>query len=125
VLNEGGAILGVAISEFNCMYSPRKINVSAITSKFRTTAVFVIINLQKIFSIWYVGMTVVSPYRPPASNTSLGAFMTLRAKGYLRVIRCYKITLTKVACVSKLCYRTPFHDTKIKSRSHLPRSHLL
>jgi len=51
VLSEGGAILGVAISEFDYMYSPLKINVSAITSKFRTTAMFVIINLQKIFSI--------------------------------------------------------------------------
>jgi len=35
-------------------------------------------------------MTMVYPYRPPASNTSLVIFMTLRAKGYLRVIRCYK-----------------------------------
>jgi len=58
-------------------------------------------------------MTVVSPHRPPASNTSLVIFMALRAKGYLHVIRCYKIALNKVACVSKLCYCTPFHDTKL------------
>lgn len=51
MLSEGGAVFGVAMSGFDCMYSPRKINVPAITSKLRTIAMFVIINLEKIFSI--------------------------------------------------------------------------
>jgi hypothetical protein len=80
---------------------------------------------RKGISIRCVGMTVVTPYHSPASNTSLVIFMKLRSGEYFHVIRFYKNYLNQSCLRLEVMLPYAISRYKIVSRSQLPRSHLL
>jgi hypothetical protein len=102
MLFEVGAILGAAISGFDFMHFLCKLIISAVTSKFRSATMFVIIDLQKIFLIWCVGMILVSPYHVLGSSTSLVIFLKLQANGRCQRHRYIILDSTQITLKKKL-----------------------